>query len=113
MERSELAAIFRRLADEIEMKDKANADPRLSDVAPKPPPIDLDTVLGIQQALNKLRSPRFEKIVEDGVHGPLMTWILKEFQAGAGLPVTGKVDEATRNLIHQSIFGASQPHSHP
>jgi hypothetical protein len=66
--------------------------------------VNLDTVKGIQQALNQIRQPNFPKLEENGVHDAVMTWDLKNFQATAGIPVTGAIDEITLKTIHNAIF---------
>jgi hypothetical protein len=131
--RSDLAAIFRRLADEIEKVEPPPAPdppppppapaPEPPKPAPPPPPppppphppaaapkpmIDLDTVKGVQQALNQIRTANFPKLEENGIHDAVMALDLKYFQAMAGIPVTGAIDEITLNAIHKTIFGTAR-----
>ena len=68
--------------------------------------IDLDTIKGVQQALNQIRAANFPKLEENGVHDALMALDLKYFQATAGIPVTGEIDKITINTLHKAIFGA-------
>ena len=115
MTHADLAAIFRRLADDIEKMAARMPRSHRQRPPPEPPPkpvIDLGTVVGLQRALNSLRAPNFPRLNEDGVHGPVTTWALKELQATIGIPVTGEADEATVQAIHTATFGAA-PHSHP
>jgi len=106
LSRPDLAAIFRRMADEIEAID--NQPIPETAPAPEPPPkpvIDLGTVKGIQQALNALAT-NLPPIDEDGVHGPETAYVTKFFQMSAGIPVTGEADEETVNTIHKHLFRA-------
>jgi hypothetical protein len=73
------------------------------------PVIDLDTIKGIQQAFNSIRAPGYAKLDEDGVDDKVFAWALKEFQATAGIPVTGKPDVPTINALHQALFRAPKP----
>jgi len=66
--------------------------------------INLGTVKGIQQALNALTS-NLPHIDEDGVHGPVTSYVTKLFQISTGIPVTGEADEATVSTIHKLLFG--------
>jgi peptidoglycan hydrolase-like protein with peptidoglycan-binding domain len=128
--RSDLAAIFHQLAHEIEKVDAPPAP--APDPPPAPPPpaspapsaapppptpaapaqpkpvINLDTIKGIQQAFNQIRAPNYAKLEENGEYGPVMAWALKEFQATAGIPVTGEADKPTIDTLHKIIFGAAK-----
>jgi hypothetical protein len=125
---AELAAVFRLVAGQI---DNLGAVPQPSEPTPAPPPpapdppkpdppppppppaapappkpvIDLDTVKGVQQALNQIRAANFPKLEENGVHDALMIWDLKYFQASTGIPVTGEIDKITIDTLHKAIFG--------
>jgi hypothetical protein len=92
------------VAPPIEPVQPAPAAP----TTPKPV-IDLDTIKGIQQAINSMRPPGRPKIDEDGVEGPLMSYILKDFQSEKGIPQTGKADAITIDTLHKIIFGAAKP----
>ena len=105
--RSDLSAIFRRLADEIEKDGDQSAlgEPPAPEAPNKPKPvIDLGTIKGIQQALNALTS-NLPHIDEDGVYGPVTRYVTKLFQISTGIPVTGEADEATVSTIHKLLFG--------
>jgi peptidoglycan hydrolase-like protein with peptidoglycan-binding domain len=105
--RSDLSAIFRRLADEIEKDDDPSAlvEPSAPESPIKPKPvIDLGTIKGVQQALNALTS-NLPHIDEDGVYGPVTRYVTKLFQISTGIPVTGEADEATVSTIHKLLFG--------
>ena len=95
LSRSELVAIFRRLADVIEADQPVLPQPT---EIPKPM-----TALGFQQAFNYLRAQNYPKLVEDGAHGPVTTFALKELQATAGIPVTGEIDEATVEILRKNV----------
>ena len=69
LSRSELVAIFRRLADVIEVDE-----PTLPQPTEVPKPM---TALDFQQAFNYLRATNYPKLVEDGAHGPVTTFALK------------------------------------
>jgi len=128
--RSDLAAIFRVLADEIEKVEAPPAPEKPAEpppipappvvapasalASPAPPPapevpkpvINLDTIKGIQAAFNQIRGANYPRLEENGIHDAVMTWALKEFQATAQIPVTGEADKITVDTLHKIIFGA-------
>jgi hypothetical protein len=66
------------------------------------PPLDLDTVLGVQQALNRIGASA-PPLVEDGVLGPLTRTALVAFQAAHGLVGTGLMDDATKAALRAAL----------
>ena len=63
----------------------------------------IDTIEGIQDRLNNLG---YDSGAVDGELGPITKAALEKFQADYGLPVTGKIDKATRNklkAVHDNV----------
>jgi lysozyme len=68
------------------------------DGQPKPLPINLNTVLGVQQALNTLKIVE-PPLVEDGVNGPKTRAAVRSFQRSHALVADGVVGEKTRAAL--------------
>jgi len=64
----------------------------------KPGPLDLDSVLGVQRALNVLKVVT-PPLIEDGVNGPKTRAAVREFQRSHELIVDGAVGEKTRAAL--------------
>lgn len=63
-------------------------------------------VLRTQQQLNRLgiRDMQNDPLVEDGIYGSLTRTAVARFQAQEHLPITGKIDDATRAAVESSAF---------
>jgi len=101
----------------LETNHQNDAKPKASPASPSPSPevpiqpkpvINLDTIKGVQQALNQLRAANFPKLEENGIHDAVMIWDLKTFQATTGIPTTGEVDKITIDTLHKIIFGVAR-----
>jgi hypothetical protein len=74
---------------------------------PAPPAVDpadfnLETTLGVQEALNYLKVP-VPPLVEDGINGPHTEMAVRFFQSKNGLHVDGIVGPMTRAALHKAL----------
>jgi len=67
----------------------------------KPMAFDLNTILGVQRALNLLKVT-VSPLVEDGLNGPKTNAAVRVFQRAHGLVVDGVVGVETRAVLNKS-----------
>jgi peptidoglycan hydrolase-like protein with peptidoglycan-binding domain len=65
-------------------------------------PFDLQTVIGVQRALNFLKVVN-PPLIEDGVNGPKTRVAVREFQRANDLRVDGVVGEKTRAALKAAL----------
>lgn len=72
----------------------------------KPGPFDLETIIGVQRALNFLKVVT-PPLIEDGFNGPKTRAAVREFQRQHGLRVDGVVAEMTQAKLANALSAAA------
>jgi lysozyme family protein/peptidoglycan hydrolase-like protein with peptidoglycan-binding domain len=92
-------AVILKALLELDQSIKFDGVPQMVNVSPEPDEVLAQTVLLVQQSLNKLGAD--PRLVEDGKSGPRTKEAISRFQQQNGLPDTGVPDAATLAAIAQ------------
>lgn len=93
------AAVILKALLELDQSIKFDGASPMVSVSPEPDEVLAETVLLVQQSLNKLGAD--PRLVEDGKNGPRTKEAISQFQLQNGIPDTGIPDAATLAAIAQ------------